>query len=86
MFLLLPEDEQEKQNEWFWSIMKYINTFKEEVQHWLSELEGLMEDVMAVQSCAGAVQEELPNPQVLVHASSINNLICMKKLQFKWPS
>lgn len=51
--------------------MKYSNTFKDATQRWLSEPEGSLENVISVQSGAGAMQEEFPNPQVLVHASSI---------------
>lgn len=34
---LLPEDEQTKQDEWFSSIMRYSDTFKENVNKWMSE-------------------------------------------------
>ncbi len=68
---LLPEDEQEKQNEWFSSIMKYSNTFKDTVQHWLNCPEESLEKIVPVQSDAGAKQEESIIPPVTVHASSI---------------
>lgn len=68
---LLPEDEQEKQNEWFSSIMKYSNTFKDTVQHWLNCPEESLEKIVPMQSDAGATQEESIIPPVTVHASSI---------------
>lgn len=68
---LLPEDKQEKQNEWFSSIMKYSNTFKDAVQHQLNGPEGSLENIIPVQSNAGATQEEFTIPQVTVPASSI---------------
>ena len=34
---LLPEEEQDKQNEWFSSIEEYSHTFKERVEKWLNE-------------------------------------------------
>lgn len=34
---LLPEDEQTKQEEWYSSIMKYSDTFKENMNSWMSE-------------------------------------------------
>ncbi len=45
---LLPEDEQEKHNEWFLSIMKYSNTFKDMVQHWLNCPEESLEKIVPV--------------------------------------
>lgn len=34
---LLPDDEDKKQNEWFFSIMDYSDAFKEQVEKWIKE-------------------------------------------------
>lgn len=65
---LLPEDEQEKQNEWFLNVMKYTDTFKDAVLKWLKTLE---ENVTPIQSETVATQEEFTIPQATVQASSI---------------
>ena len=59
---LLPEDEQNKQNEWFASIMKYSNTFEEDVKRWLSESEEPQQNNSLGQSDPAAVSEVLHCP------------------------
>lgn len=77
---LLVEDEQNKQNEWFSSIMKYSNAFKEDVHKWLSESEGSQLNNSLSQSDPTAINEEVlqcpteeDEPPVTTQAASIIN-------------
>lgn len=67
---LLPESEIEKQNEWFWSIIKYSNPFKGTVTQSLIDSEASLKSVIPVQSDVGVTREEFIASQVSVHASS----------------
>lgn len=42
LIALLPDGEQNKQNEWFASIVENKSTFKEDAQQWLSKSEELL--------------------------------------------
>lgn len=72
---LLMEDEQNRQNEWFYSIMKYNNTFKEDVERWLSGSEDLQQNssLHLPQSVSAVKTEEMlhyPTEDAQLKASS----------------
>lgn len=59
---LLPEDEQERQKEWFTSIEKNSSAFKEDVKQWLTETEKSFY-IGHVQSDSVAINEGIPHIQ-----------------------
>lgn len=56
LILLLPDDEQNKQNEWFASIMKYSDSFEEDVKKWLGDSEEPQQNNLG-QSDSAAISE-----------------------------
>lgn len=72
---LLPEDEQTKQAEWFSSIMRYSDAFKENVNKWMSEtVESLHNDSPDQSDQAattGVCISDIYNSQTAVQAVSV---------------
>lgn len=72
---LLPEDEQIKQDEWFSNIMRYSDTFRENVNKWMSEtVESLHNDSPDQSGQAvttGVCISDIHNSQTAVQAVSI---------------
>lgn len=73
---LLMEDEQNRLNKWFSSIMNYSNTFKENVKRWLSESEEPQENNSLSLPQSAINEEVLPcptkdEPQVSTQAATI---------------
>lgn len=72
---LLPEDEQTKQDEWFSSIMKYSDTFKENVNKWMSETVELFHNDSPDQSgqavTTGVYISDIHNSQTAEQAVSV---------------